>query len=90
MAELAKNAGMSITKFRSSFHSLYGNNVFAHSQEKRMQLAYQLLIDNYLSIKEIAQRCGYEYASHFNTAFKKRFGFTAYLARQHSGKILKK
>ncbi|PIE86081.1 MAG: AraC family transcriptional regulator, partial [Bacteroidia bacterium] len=40
----------------------------------KMQLATQLLRDTNQSITEIAEQCGYDYASHFCTAFKRRFG----------------
>ncbi|MCR5650242.1 MAG: helix-turn-helix domain-containing protein, partial [Lachnospiraceae bacterium] len=42
----------------------------------RMQESKNLLIDNKLSITEIAGMCGYSNASKFSAAFKKHFGET--------------
>ncbi|MEP7238742.1 MAG: AraC family transcriptional regulator [Ferruginibacter sp.] len=75
--ELAIVAGMGITKFQSAFKMYAGYNVFEFVREQRMKKAQLLVIENYHSIKTIAQLCGYRYSSHFNTAFKKRFGISA-------------
>jgi len=40
-----------------------------------MEYAKSLLVENDLSIAEIADKTGYKHATHFTTAFKKYFGF---------------
>ena len=80
--ELAKTAGMSNTKFKTSFTSYFGCSAFAFIQERRLKEAYKLVCANYLPIKEIAGICGYQHASHFNRAFKKRFAITANSVRK--------
>lgn len=40
----------------------------------KMKLAKKLLVDNTLSVKEIAELCGYENPSYFSNAFKSYYG----------------
>jgi AraC-like DNA-binding protein len=75
--QLAGIAGMGVTKFQAAFKMHFGYNVFEFTQQQRMQKAHALVIENYHSIKAIARLCGYRHTSHFNTAFKKRFGISA-------------
>ncbi len=58
------------------FKQMYGVTIFEYRTQVRMQESKNLLIDNDLSITEIAGICGYSNASKFSAAFKKHFGET--------------
>jgi len=81
---LALKAGMSLSGFRTAFKKEYGLNVFAFTQQKRMQLAFDLIVANYLPLKQIARQCGFKNNSHFSRAIKKQFGTTPAHIRQQS------
>ena len=72
--QLASEAGMSLTKFKTTFHKIYGMPVFKYYRLKQMLLAKQLLQQNSLQVKEVAKIIGYQNTSKFSTAFKKEFG----------------
>jgi AraC-like DNA-binding protein len=74
--QLAAVAGMGLTRFREAFKIHTGFNVFQYIHLQRMNKAYALVTENYHPVKTIAQQCGYRYAAHFNTAFKKHFGIS--------------
>jgi AraC family transcriptional activator of pyochelin receptor len=79
--QLAGIAGMGATKFKLAFKMYKGHSVFEFVQQLRMQTAYNLVTENYYSVKTIAARCGFNHTSHFNAAFKKAFGISAKTVR---------
>ncbi|MBI9061246.1 MAG: helix-turn-helix transcriptional regulator [Marinilabiliaceae bacterium] len=74
IAELALMVGMSATVLKERFKSSFGTTIFGYLFDYRMNIARQLLQDTSYTITEIAERTGYEHASHFTTAFKRKFG----------------
>jgi Response regulator containing CheY-like receiver domain and AraC-type DNA-binding domain len=52
----------------------FGLSIVEDIHAKRIGLAKKLLMDGYLSIKEIAARCGFSDAVYFRRVFKKREG----------------
>ncbi|MDR7208187.1 AraC family transcriptional regulator [Flavobacterium piscis] len=71
---IASNVNMSPTKLKSIFKSVFGSSMLQYHKEKNIQLAVQLIQNSDLPIKSIAVATGYESASKFTAAFKKRFG----------------
>lgn len=71
---LSLQVGINEKKLKYSFKEVFGTTIYGYLFEHKMTLAQQLLKDTDKSIFEIAQKCGYEYTSHFCTAFKRRFG----------------
>jgi AraC-like DNA-binding protein len=59
---------------KNGFKALFGTTVFGYLFDYRMRLACQYLLDTEKTIQEIAGVVGYEYQSHFATAFKRRYG----------------
>ncbi len=55
---------------------MFGTTVFGYLFDYKMQLAKQYLLDTEKPISEVALLCGYEYVSHFSTAFKRKYGFS--------------
>ena len=76
ISELAREIGMNEKKLCYGFKEVFGNTIFGYLYDYKMQLAQQLLLHTDKSIGEIALQCGYEYLSHFSTAFKRKFGLS--------------
>ena len=58
---------------------------FQYLFDYRMRLAVLYLLDSDMTINDIAIKLGYDYQSHFCTAFKRKYGVTPeYRARQHA------
>lgn len=76
VTELARLAGMSGSKLRLSFKNTYGIPLYHYIHTERMKRAMQLLAADHLSIRNIAERCGYKNAAKFAAAFKEVHGVT--------------
>lgn len=72
--EIAQKINMSPTKLKSNFKMIYGFSMLQYHKEKNMLLARQLLEKSDVLINHIFVLTGYESASKFSAAFKKRFG----------------
>ena len=71
---LANEAAMSSTKFKNMFKKIYGESVYQYFLNYKMELSRQWLLDNKLSISEIAHKLGYKNLSYFSRVFKQHFG----------------
>ncbi|WP_395060087.1 helix-turn-helix domain-containing protein [Flavobacterium sp.] len=71
---IAQQINMSPTKLKSNFKTIYGFSMLQYHKEKNMLLAKQLLENSDVLINHIFVLTGYESASKFTAAFKKRFG----------------
>lgn len=76
LAELARLTGLNEFKLKKGFKELFGNTVFGYLHELRMEEAKRLLLDQDMPINIVAEYCGYQYVSHFTTAFRKKHGIT--------------
>jgi AraC-like DNA-binding protein len=78
--------GRSLTTFKRDFKNIYGVTPQRWLTEKRLKLAYYLLIDGNQKPAEIYREAGFENLSHFSFAFKKMFGYApkSILAKEHS------
>ena len=74
--ELSDKVELNRTTLQRVFKQMYGVTIFEYRTQVRMQEAKNLLIEDELSITEIAGICGYSNASKFSAAFKKLFGVT--------------
>jgi len=75
LAGLASQASMSPTSLRAKFQRCFGLSLFDYLRERRLQLAYQLLEQGH-SVQQAAHVSGYNHASNFSTAFRRRFGMS--------------
>lgn len=71
--ELSRKAAMSATKFKNLFKAVFGTPVYEYYQQKRMQHAAELLQSGKVTIKQAAQKVGYNNLSNFAAAFKKQY-----------------
>lgn len=74
--ELSRNVGINDKKLRYGFKKIFNQTIYGCLFDYKMDLARKLLLDTDKLILEIADECGYDYASHFTTAFKRKFGLT--------------
>ena len=82
--ELAMMVGMSNTVLKASFKKNLGTTVYGYLYNYRMNIARTLLLDHSCTIAEVAEQSGYEHASHFTTAFKRKFGLSPVAFRRKS------
>lgn len=71
---MARKAMMSRSTFFHRFREATGLTPLDYIVSVRMRLACELLDQQAASVKQIARQVGYETASSFSSAFKRRFG----------------
>ncbi len=71
--ELAQLAAMSSSSLRSKFRQAYGLPVFDYLRDCRLALARRYLQQGY-SVQQAAWMSGYQHATNFSTAFRRRYG----------------
>ncbi|MFD2192056.1 AraC family transcriptional regulator [Pistricoccus aurantiacus] len=76
MADLARDAGLSISRFHRLYRSVYGQSPKQAQLDVRLKCAMELLLASRLSVSAIAYELGYENVSSFTNLFKRRFGMT--------------
>jgi AraC-like DNA-binding protein len=72
--KLAAQVGMSRSPFAARFAELIGRSPMSYLKRWRLQLAAKLLLEQTLSLSEIAERVGYESTAAFSRMFKREFG----------------
>ena len=72
--ELAVMVGTNECTLKKAFKHEFGTTIFQYLFDYRMELAAYYLLDTNLPIADIGMRLGYDYQSHFCTAFKRKFG----------------
>ena len=81
LTELAQLAAMSSSSLRTKFRQAYGHSVFDYLRDCRLDLARRYLAQGY-SVQQAAWMSGYQHATNFSTAFRRRYGITPGEARQ--------
>ncbi|MGB0837846.1 MAG: helix-turn-helix domain-containing protein [Flavobacteriaceae bacterium] len=76
LEELAKAVGLNIKKLKIGFKEMYGMPVFTFLLNYKLDYAKNLLVEQGLSVSEVANLVGYSNSSHFIAAFKKKFNTT--------------
>ena len=74
--DMAKEIGISYSYMRKLFLELTGDSLINYINNKRIQKAKQLLIENTLSVTQIASEVGYNNIQSFNRFFRKYEGVT--------------
>ncbi|EPC4045946.1 helix-turn-helix transcriptional regulator [Enterobacter mori] len=75
LAELAALAAMSQSSLRSKFRQRYGCTLFDYLRDCRLALARRYLLEGY-SVQQAAWMCGYQHATNFSTAYRRRYGIS--------------
>lgn len=74
LGALAKMVGTNECTLKSAFKQEFGTTVFQYLFDLRMEMAKQYLLDTDMPIAEIGYQLGYDYQSHFSTAFRRKYG----------------
>ena len=76
LEQLAVEIGLSLKKLKEGFKQLYGDTVFAYLLDHKIEEARRMLDSQKYNVNEVGLKLGYSTASHFITAFKKKYGTT--------------
>jgi len=76
LSELAEEINLPLNRLKEGFKQIYGDSVFSFLFDYKMEVARQLLATGSHNVNEVGHKVGYSTASHFITAFKKKFGTT--------------
>ncbi|NBB23389.1 helix-turn-helix domain-containing protein [Runella sp. CRIBMP] len=74
--EMAKMAGMSVSKFKILFSELFSTSPHQHILDKKMMYAQGLLQTGKYSITQVAYQVGYHHPSSFTRVFKQKFNYS--------------
>lgn len=76
LAQLAKEINLPVNKLKEGFKQVFGDPVFSFLLDYKLEVARQLLASGDHNVNEVGLKVGYSTASHFISAFKKKFGTT--------------
>ncbi len=76
LKEIATEIQLPINKLKEGFKQIYGDSLFSFLFDYKMEVARQLLASGSHNVNEVGHKVGYSTASHFISAFKKKFGVT--------------
>lgn len=71
---IAKKVNMSVSSLLRQFKLLFGKSVYEYYIERKMELAKKMILENKISIKEMAKMLGYNQPSPFIETFTKQYG----------------
>jgi len=71
---LARQVGLNDCKLKQGFRQLFGATVFGYLRDYRLERARLLLVEDRLSVQQVAHTVGYAQSSYFAKAFKRKFG----------------
>ncbi len=72
--KLAERVKLNRTTLQQVFRQMYGMTIYEYRTQVRMQEARNLLLEEELSVTEIAGLCGYTNASKFAACFRRVTG----------------
>lgn len=76
LKELTCKFGLNEFKLKKGYKQLFQTTVFGHIHHMRMQKAKSMLVEQEMSVSEVAYSIGYNNVSSFSSEFKKRFGYS--------------
>ncbi|PHS68508.1 MAG: AraC family transcriptional regulator [Flavobacterium sp.] len=76
LQQIADEIVLSVPKLKEGFKHIYGDTVFNFLLDYKLEYARKLLLSKKHNISEISMQIGYSTASHFISAFKKKYGTT--------------
>ena len=89
LAELSKKLHRSIVTLTECFRKEFGVSIMQYVFQRRMEAARQMLVEDKLSIGEIAYSCGFQDIEYFSRCFKREFGKPPSVWRkENSGTVL--
>jgi len=76
LTQLSDEIRLPIKKLKEGFKQVYGDSVYSFLFDYKMDYARKMLETNKYNVNEVGLKIGYSTASHFITAFKKKYGTT--------------
>jgi AraC-like DNA-binding protein len=76
LSQLSEEIGLSLKKLKEGFKQIYGDSVFSFLFDYKMEYARKMLETGRHNVNEVGLKVGYSTASHFISAFKKKYGTT--------------
>ena len=76
LQELSEEIGLNLKKLKEGFKQVYGDSVYSFLFDYKMEYARKMLESGEFNVNEIGLKVGYSTASHFISAFKKKYGTT--------------
>ncbi len=76
LKELASEIGLPLKKLKEGFKQIYGDTVYSFLFDYKMEFARKMLETGKHNVNEVGLKVGYSTASHFISAFKKKYGTT--------------
>ena len=76
LPELARIAGLSVSRFSAEFRATTGMPPIRFLLEKKMELAAYLLRDRNLRVSEAAEQAGFHDPLYFSRLFRRKYGLT--------------
>jgi AraC-like DNA-binding protein len=73
---IANKVNMSVSSLLRQFKLIFGKSIYEYQVAKKMDLAKKILLENNLSIKEVAAMLGYNQPSAFIECFTKYHGYS--------------
>lgn len=76
LQELSNMIDLPLQKLNDGFKHIYGDSVFNFLLDYKLEHARRMLVSKKHNVSEISLQIGYSTASHFISAFKKKYGTT--------------
>lgn len=76
LQKLADEIDLPLIKLNDGFKHIYGDTIFNFLLDYKLEYARKMLISKKHNVSEISHLIGYSTASHFISAFKKKYGTT--------------
>ena len=90
LAQLAQEHCLSVSHMQKLFRQVYGVPIYHYIKEYRLEQAAVELSQSRRRITDIAMNAGYDSASKFSQAFKKRYGVTPSAYRREAAQVTKR
>lgn len=74
--EIARRAGMSVTKFKIIFNDKFGESPHQHILGQKLIMAQELLRTGRYSVSQVCYKVGFNHPSGFTRLFKHKFNCT--------------
>jgi AraC-like DNA-binding protein len=74
LKELAGVAHLSVSQFSAEFHRCFGQPPIRYAMQARLRQAIRHMLNPNVSIKEAAEKVGFQDLFHFSKSFKRHFG----------------
>lgn len=76
LAELAAEAGLSVSHFAREFHRTIGQSPYAYMLRRRIELARNLVACSNTPLAEVGRKSGFSSPAHFADRFRREMGVT--------------